>query len=366
MVFDSQILKLTKAINAGKSLSYVSKCCGISEKTAKKYLGLGKLPSQIISPHYWKTRRDPLEIMKGEIENYLKAESSLTAVKLFEKLQVLHPKLSPSLYRTLQRRIHDFRFQNSNTEPWQHLTGFNQEEVLLSLLAGDTSLFCNIDFTGIEEKDRCSLLSIIKTGSNKERKKAISVLTNSLCLPPATIRHFLKITDTTLRSYTHKFITNGLQALFSYASNRLIKSNDPEYRNEVFSILHSPPAIHDINRTSWRLMDIKRIIENRGKKISIVNIRQIIRKEGFNIRKAQKVLTSHDPLYQEKLKEITTFLSNLKPNESFFSIDEFGPLSVCIRGGWNYVKSGERRTIPQRQKSKGKIIITTALELTTN
>src|SRR6267142_515229 len=83
-------------------------------------------------------------------------------------------------------------------------------------------------------------------------------------------------------------------------------------------------------------------------------------------KKDKKVLTSSDPGYREKLSKITQILSELTPNEKFFSIDEFGPFSVRVRGGVALVPGDEIRTIPQRQKSKGSLICTAALELSTN
>jgi hypothetical protein len=77
-------------------------------------------------------------------------------------------------------------------------------------------------------------------------------------------------------------------------------------------------------------------------------------------------LTSPDPEYRTKLKEITNILANLKPNEKFFSIDEFGPVAIEIRGGRTYSPNDQTRTIPQLQKSKGSLICTAALELSTN
>jgi hypothetical protein len=77
-------------------------------------------------------------------------------------------------------------------------------------------------------------------------------------------------------------------------------------------------------------------------------------------------LTSTDPEYREKLVAITNILSNLKQNEKFFSIDEYGPFAVKTRGGKSLVPPGEERTFPQRQKSKGCLIMTAALELSTN
>jgi retron-type reverse transcriptase len=59
-------------------------------------------------------------------------------------------------------------------------------------------------------------------------------------------------------------------------------------------------------------------------------------------------------------------MSTLKPSERFFSIDEFGPFAVKKHGGRRLVGPGEYPTTPQFQKSKGRLIITAALELSTN
>src|SRR5580700_12252052 len=82
--------------------------------------------------------------------------------------------------------------------------------------------------------------------------------------------------------------------------------------------------------------------------------------------KAKKVLTSTDPNYKDKLKKITSILQNLGPKEKFFSIDEYGPFAIKIQGGRSLVPRGHARTVPQRQRSKGTLIVTAALELSTN
>ena len=81
---------------------------------------------------------------------------------------------------------------------------------------------------------------------------------------------------------------------------------------------------------------------------------------------ARVVLTSTDPAYREKLDYIHNVLSNLKENERFFSIDEYGPFAIKIRGGRMLVPPGTQPTVPQWQKSKGWIIVTAALELSRN
>jgi hypothetical protein len=59
-------------------------------------------------------------------------------------------------------------------------------------------------------------------------------------------------------------------------------------------------------------------------------------------------------------------LSSLGPNDRFFSIDEFGPFAVKMQGGLCLMQPGKIRVVPQRQKSKGRLILTAALELSTN
>jgi hypothetical protein len=134
----------------------------------------------------------------------------------------------------------------------------------------------------------------------------------------------------------------------------------------VFEILHAPPSTYGINRTTWRLKDIASMMTQRDLRISGSSISKIIHNAGYNYRKAKRVLTSPDPDYKEKLKEITRILSNLGPKEKFFSVDEFGPFSVKIQGGRSLTPPGQTRTFPQYQKSKGSLIITAALELSTN
>ena len=103
-----------------------------------------------------------------------------------------------------------------------------------------------------------------------------------------------------------------------------------------------------------------------GESIGKSTLSEYVRAEGYTFRKARRVLTSPDPTYREKLKEITQVLSNLRDDEKFFSIDEFGPFSVRMQGGKALAPKGTVRVVPQYQRSKGRLIITAALELSTN
>jgi hypothetical protein len=95
-------------------------------------------------------------------------------------------------------------------------------------------------------------------------------------------------------------------------------------------------------------------------------IEKIIHNAGYKFCKAKVCLTSNDPDYEQKVQEIMNTLANLKADEKFFSIDEFGPFAVKMQAGRSYMKPGQVRVVPLFQKSKGVLIVTAALELSEN
>jgi hypothetical protein len=112
--------------------------------------------------------------------------------------------------------------------------------------------------------------------------------------------------------------------------------------------------------------DLHAALARQGVRIARINIRKIIRKAGYKFYKARKVLTSTYPDYRKKLERISAILSRLQPNEKFFSIDEFGPFAVKMQGGVALAKADQIRQVPQYQKSKGRLIVTAAPELSMN
>lgn len=138
-------------------------------------------------------------------------------------------------------------------------------------------------------------------------------------------------------------------------------------KERIIKLIHESPFLHGINRTSWSLKTLAQVYENLySETISKTSISEYIRSKGYTFKKARTVLTSPDPEYRIKLKKITNILSNLKPTEKFFSIDEFGPVAIKIRGGRSFSHRDRTKTVPQMQKSKGSLICTAALELSTN
>jgi hypothetical protein len=78
------------------------------------------------------------------------------------------------------------------------------------------------------------------------------------------------------------------------------------------------------------------------------------------------VLTSSDPDFSQKLDRIKSILSALRPDEAFFSIDEFGPFAIKDQPGRALVAPGEQRLVQQWQRSRGSVILTAAIELSSN
>jgi transposase len=206
----------------------------------------------------------------------------------------------------------------------------------------------------------------IREGRLAQRNRAVVVSAHLKGITMRSIAGFLQINRHTARQYCRRFNSDGVARLFDSRKMRHRKSENLYYREAVFKILHAPPATYGFNRTTWKLTDLKSALGNGGITLSRGTIRGIIRSAGFRFRKAKKVLTSTDPQYRRKLRAITNILRNLRPDERFFSIDEFGPFAIKIQGGRCLVKPGQTRTVPMRQRSKGRLICTAALELSTN
>lgn len=198
------------------------------------------------------------------------------------------------------------------------------------------------------------------------RNRAVVVFANCKNIPHRRIAEILRIQRNTVRTYIRRFYIGGYTDLFDFSRKKIKKFEDPKYKNKIFKILHSPPSDYGLNRTTWRIEDLYNIMAKEGVPISKPYIRKVIKSAGYRFIKAKKVLTSNDPQYREKLKNITCILSKLKPTESFFSIDEFGPFAIKLQGGRSWVAPGENKIVPQFQRSKGSLILTAALELSTN
>jgi hypothetical protein len=82
------------------------------------------------------------------------------------------------------------------------------------------------------------------------------------------------------------------------------------------------------------------VLKKNGTQIGTATVSKMIKTAAYKLRKAKVVLTSIDPTYGEKLARIYSILSNLRPNEAFFSIDEYGPFAIKTKPGRMLVPPG--------------------------
>jgi transposase len=129
----------------------------------------------------------------------------------------------------------------------------------------------------------------------------------------------LRVNRQTVRRARKIFHADGADGLFAPKRRSNLKVNDSALKAMIFSILHEPPSNHAINRTSWTMAHLCEVLSRKGKPACPEVVRTITKAAGYKWRKARVVLTSNDPDYDEKLTRIRSILSELQPDEAFFS-----------------------------------------------
>lgn len=118
MVQDRQVRKLHMLKTREETLEAAASKSGMDEKTARKYLRSGKLPSQSKIPHTWKTRKDPFADVWEDVRELLRTTPGLEVKTIFEDLQRTHEgDFADGQLRTLQRKV----------KRWRALEGPGQE-----------------------------------------------------------------------------------------------------------------------------------------------------------------------------------------------------------------------------------------------
>ena len=222
----------------------------------------------------------------------------------------------------------------------------------------------------IDEADARVLSQWRRSNDRCKWERAVAITGLHMGTPITEISKKLERSCHTIQRWRAGFLENGVEGLGTSKSKKVpdhVSQHVLLKKERLIELIHESPQIHNINRASWSLKTLAQAYEaTHRESISISSISEYVREEGYTFKKAKKVLTSPDPEFRAKLARITEILSNLQPDEKFFSIDEFGPVAIRIRGGTALCHKDQVRTIPQRQRSKGRLICTAALELSTN
>jgi len=184
------------------------------------------------------------------------------------------------------------------------------------------------------------LLQRLYEGRLSERNRSMVVLATRHRLGKSVVCPFLGIGKKTYRKYLRLFGQGGVTSLFARQTKFTRKSDDEAIKRAVFSLLHEPPSNYGINRTSWKMADFREVLRKKGRPACPPVIRKITKAAGYKWRKARVVLTSNDPAYSEKLDRVRAILAGLRPDEAFFSIDEYGPFAVKMKPGLTLTAPG--------------------------
>lgn len=310
---------------------------GISRTTGyrwvSRYHGLGNLRDlgeRSRRPHQVPNRTAP-DIELKVLD--LRASAGWGARRLAALLRQQNIRLAPSTVHNILRRYKRIGTDSSNWAAW----------MIQVLLADDPLPQLLREFPNAV--DLSQLAHLLSTGRLRERKKAMAVVASLKRIPVTVTAKCLQLHPRAVTRYFNRYGTGGTTELFR---RRRAKSRDDEQDKQfLFSALHSPPSAHGINRTSWKMDDLHRILNEAGHRMSHERIRGAIKAAGFRWRKAKVVLTSTDPEYRDKLDQVKKILSELKEDEAFFSIDEYGPFAIKIKGGRKRVGPGEKYVVPQ-------------------
>ncbi len=223
------------------------------------------------------------------------------------------------------------------------------------------------ELSGIPLPELEGLVSAAAKGELWTRNKSVAVLGYLRGISCDSICSFLHIGPRSVFRWLKRYRKGGTGVLFTRKPRSDIKANKDDIKQAVFTLLHSPPASHGFSRTTWKMADLKTVLcEDGYRPISPQVISTIIKEAGWKWRHARIVLTSNDPDYRAKVDAIKKTLSELTQDEAFFSIDEYGPFAIRQKGGVKQVPPGDQYVVRQWQKSKGWLILTAALELSTN
>lgn len=140
MVTDQQVRRLRKLMQTKKTKAAAADKAGMDEKTARKYMRMGRLPSEIEKEHTWRTREDPFAEVWEEVRKKLEINPGLEAKTLFEYFQRRYPgRFADGQLRTLQRAVKRWRALEGPAKE----TFFEQEY--------HPGILCQSDFTWMNE-----------------------------------------------------------------------------------------------------------------------------------------------------------------------------------------------------------------------
>ena len=162
----------------------------------------------------------------------------------------------------------------------------------------------NIKQPMLSEEERQAVIRNGRQGNHKTWRYAVAVDMSGLGFGARNISKILDISRGTIRRAIKAYMEEGVRRVPRKRSNPNSAQERSEMkRKRVIEILHQKPRSIGINRSNWSQPSIAAAYkEMYGEPISTSTIGDLIRKSGYSIKKARRVLTSPDPDYVEKVE----------------------------------------------------------------
>jgi len=112
-------------------------------------------------------------------------------------------------------------------------------------------------------------------------KRSHIILTLAEGRTPSETAVLANVSRRTVYKWAHRFIKSGIDGLNRARQHIIRKADNDSIKSAIFSILHSPPSVYGINRTSWKFDDLKKCLFAKGIFVSKGVISKVIRSAGF-------------------------------------------------------------------------------------
>lgn len=302
----------------GLMIAQAARALGLDPRTVAKWVA-----RPTFEPRRSRARGSVLDSFKPHITRLLDTHL-YSAQQIFQRLRKEGYRGGVTILRDYVRNIDAGRVPKPDRREQARRAAFEWMRAVLQKEVSPDALRREIG----DVPDFAALLGRLHDGRLSDRNRSMVVLAKHRGLSVGTICGFLGIDRRSCRKYVQTFGNGGQAALFARQTKSNRKFDDEAIKQAVFGTLHEPPSNYGINRTTWIMPDLSRVLREAGRPVCPEVIRKITKAAGYRWRKARIVLTSRDPDYTEKLSRIRLILSSLESDEAFFSVDEFGPFAV--------------------------------------
>ena len=136
---------------------------------------------------------------------------------------------------------------------------------MLNVLLGKISLVQLVKEVAALPRDHVErLYDCIKNNTFRHRARALAILAHNKGVRIVTIRHFLTVGQNYVPRIESAYLEHGIDWFSKHRNKGLRRWEQEPYKKAAFAILHSPPSAHGINRTTWTMKLIWKVMSKQG------------------------------------------------------------------------------------------------------